>query len=168
MNTTGHARTFASQINPGQGRGAGADKGVYLRLFADFYDSDIILASPLGLRLVVEAGSRDLTFDFLSSIEIVLLHQADVMYMQNWDHVDFVLDKLNKLPTADHGTDYSRVRPYFLEGNGCKHRQLIVSTAFNAPSIQSTFRSHAQSIAGQVRLRRKWGEGSIAQVGNCK
>jgi hypothetical protein len=51
--------TFSSlqlgiQVNPGQGKGKGEDKGVYLRLFSDFFISDIVLASPLGLRLLIE------------------------------------------------------------------------------------------------------------------
>ncbi|MFV0114191.1 hypothetical protein ACNF30_13640, partial [Staphylococcus aureus] len=58
------------------------------------------------------------TGDFLSSLEVVLLHQADVLYMQNWDHVDFILKHTNNLPVGSHDTDFSRVRPYFLDGKG--------------------------------------------------
>ena len=55
--------------------------------------------------------------DSLSSVEIVLIHQADVLYMQNWEHVQFVLDHTNRMPAATHpDTDFSRVRPYFLDG----------------------------------------------------
>lgn len=150
-------------MNPGQGKGAGADKGVYLRLFADFYQSDIIIASPLGLRFVIES-SQEKSFDFLSSIEVLVLHQADVMYMQNWDHVDFVLSKVNLLPTENHETDFSRVRPYFLEGQGAQHRQLIMTSSFSEPVMQSTFRACGASKAGTVRLRQVHREGTIAQV----
>lgn len=59
------------QITPGKGKGSGSDKGAYLRLFSDFYISDIIIASPLGLRLVVENSKGKLNFDFLSSIEVL-------------------------------------------------------------------------------------------------
>jgi U3 small nucleolar RNA-associated protein 25 len=133
------------QLNPQQGKGSGVEKGVYLRLFSDFYDSDVIVASPLGLKLAVENGSNKInrgggngesgspTFDFLSSIELIILHQADVMYMQNWDHVEFILSQTNRMPTNDHGTDFSRVRPYFLEGSAARHRQVIVSTEYNTP-----------------------------------
>ena len=42
------------QFNPGRGKGSGSNKGVYLRLFSDFFISDVIIASPLGLRLIIE------------------------------------------------------------------------------------------------------------------
>ena len=124
---------FGIQVNPGQGKGAGADKGVYMRMYSDFYASDIIVASPLGLKLIVDTSNGKLNFDFLSSIELVLLHQADVMYMQNWEHVDYILSKINGMPLTDHGTDFSRVRPYFLEGSAARHRQVVFTTEFNSP-----------------------------------
>ena len=74
--------------------------------------------------------------DFLSSLEVVALHRADVLYMQNWDHVSFVLDRCNLLPERDNGTDFARTRPYFLEEKGKERRQLIVASAFNEPKVQ--------------------------------
>lgn len=167
------------QLNPGHGKGSGAAKGVYMRLFSDFFISDIILASPIGLRLAIGApvkgksdkdakdkkkGPATLSPDFLSSLEMVVLHQADVMYMQNWEHVDFVMRQANKLPTAAHDTDYSRVRQYFLEGQAASHRQLVMSTHFNEPELQAFFREYAHSLAGQVRLKRDWGKGQLSNV----
>jgi hypothetical protein len=165
------------QLNPGHGKGSGAAKGVYMRLFSDFFISDIILASPIGLRLAIGAPVKDkkankdkktkpteLSPDFLSSVEMVLMPQADVMYMQNWEHVDFVLRHTNKLPTAAHDTDYSRVRQYFLEGRGARHRQLVMSSHFNEPELQAFFREYAQSLAGSVRLKRDWGKGQLSRV----
>ena len=54
--------------------------------------------------------------DFLSSIETLIVDQADVMTMQNWEHVQFVLSNLNELPKEGHDTDFSRVKPWYLDG----------------------------------------------------
>lgn len=169
------------QLNPGHGKGSGAAKGVYMRLFSDFFISDIILASPIGLRLAVGAPVKEkskgdknkkpteLSADFLSSVEMVLMHQADVMYMQNWEHVEYIMQHTNKLPTAAHDTDFSRVRQYFLEGQGALHRQLLVTSHFNEPELQAFYREHARSGAGSIRLKKHWGKGQLPNVmGNVK
>ena len=45
-----------------------------LKLYSDFYSSDIIIASPLGHRLVVGVvGDKDRDSDFLASIEVLIL-----------------------------------------------------------------------------------------------
>ena len=49
-------------------------------------------------------------FDYLSSIEVCLVHHSDVILMQNWDHVNEILSLLNKDPVNNNGTDFSRVR----------------------------------------------------------
>jgi hypothetical protein len=146
---------FGIQVNPQQGKGAGKDKGVYLKLYSDFYESDIIIASPLGLKLAVDnrsasgtAGEDKLTFDFLSSVELVVLHQSDVMYMQNWDHVEYILSQINRMPKVDRGTDFSRVRPYFLEGDAAAHRQLVVSSEYNAPGSYLFLRDVCYCLIG--------------------
>ena len=62
------------------------------------------------------------------------MHQADVLYMQNWEHVQFVLDHTNRMPATTHpDTDFSRVRPYFLDGTS------IIIFSFVAISPQSLF-----------------------------
>lgn len=153
------------QINPGHGKGSGSNKGVYARLFSDFYISDIIVASPIGLKLAMESNPNKLNVDFLTSIEQVVIHQADVISMQNWEHVDFILRHVNRLPKEHHeDTDYSRVRSYFLDGNGAEHRQLMMSTHFNTPELQAFFREFARSKSGQVRLKRNWSPGCISNV----
>ena len=59
-----------------------------VRLYADFLQSDIIVASPIGLAtLLEEEDAGPSSADFLSSIEVCLLERADVLQMQNWAHV---------------------------------------------------------------------------------
>ncbi len=72
-----------------------------IRLFTEFYGSDIIIASPLGLRMSIEKEKYSVlcrsfacvahsdavrNFDFLSSIEILVADQVDSLTMQNWEH----------------------------------------------------------------------------------
>jgi hypothetical protein len=166
------------QVNPGHGKGQGDEKGVFLRMFSDFFISDIIVASPLGLKLIMDrdddmndAINHDQdssktknkykpngpNADFLSSIEQVIIHQADVLYLQNWEHVNYILSNLNQLPSEPHpDTDYSRIRAYFLDKQGHQHRQLMLTTYFNHPEILSTFRRYGFSQAGQVKAKKTW------------
>ena len=62
-----------------------------VRLYSDFYQSDVLVASPLGLATALEEGRRGEggagAGDFLSSVEVVVVERADVMQMQNWAHV---------------------------------------------------------------------------------
>jgi hypothetical protein len=72
-----------------------------IKLYSDFLQSDIIVASPLALTTVLaepppEGGGAP--GDFLSAIEIAVVDRADVLLMQNWAHVvtgeSFFLQKL--------------------------------------------------------------------------
>lgn len=59
-----------------------------LKLYTDFYAADILIASPLGLRMIIGSeGEKKYEYDFLSSIEILILDHTDVFLMQNWEHV---------------------------------------------------------------------------------
>lgn len=134
-----------------------------VKLFTEFYQSDVIVASPLGLHLAMEEKRGDA--DFLSSLDLLLLDQADVLLMQNWDHVSQMLDSVSRPPRDDHNTDFSRVRPYFLEGQAARFRQNILLSRFMDPMISAAFNKSCHSHAGKVRFKRDEGaNGSICQV----
>ncbi|CAH0385473.1 unnamed protein product [Bemisia tabaci] len=80
-----------------------------LKLYTDFYSSDIIIASPLGLRMLIGAeGDKERDYDFLASIELLILDQTEIFLMQNWDHLLHVFNHLHLQPVESHGTDFSR------------------------------------------------------------
>jgi hypothetical protein len=91
-----------------------------VRLFADVYESDIVVASPLGITTRLEEHKDD-GCDFLASIEIAVVFRADVMLMQNWSHLASVFESLNQMPQQQHGTDIMRVRcaDFPQQSHGC-------------------------------------------------
>ncbi|KAJ2726357.1 rRNA-binding ribosome biosynthesis protein utp25 [Coemansia sp. Benny D115] len=135
-----------------------------VRLYAEFYRADIIVASPIGLRMTTGAESGDRKdYDFLSSIEVVIVDQCDVMLMQNWEHVVHMFAHLNLTPKKDHGCDFSRVRNWCLEGTTQYRRQTIMISEYMTPEIQAIFNNHCRSIEGKVRFKQIY-PGAIASV----
>lgn len=129
--------TLGLSLSPGGGKGKpGEGKGVAVRLYCDFYNSDIILASPVALHRACvpgEDGVEDgVDADFLSSIEVCVMDRADVFLMQNWAYVPDIADVLNTRPKGERAAkvDFSRVRPLFLHEQGKIFRQTLVFSAF--------------------------------------
>ncbi|KAL4400078.1 rRNA-binding ribosome biosynthesis protein Utp25 [Malassezia pachydermatis] len=141
-----HRHTFQGNIDDNFKLGVKLTRKT-LKLYSPFYDSDILVASPLGLRLLME---KEHTWDYLSSVEVLLVDQMDVMLMQNWDHVKFVMERLNAIPKEAHNTDFSRVKPWYLDGHAPLLRQTILLSSFDAPEFRQLF--HAQhNVGGRVR-----------------
>lgn len=123
-----------------------------LKFFANFNTSDIILASPLGMRREIEnekGGAKN--FGFLSSLEIVVVDQADALQMQNWAHVQFVFDHLNRIPEVGNGCDFSRVRKWYLDGFARNLRQTIITSQYITSDISALF-SQSLNISGQIKI----------------
>ncbi|GAA5841389.1 hypothetical protein JCM3766R1_004069 [Sporobolomyces carnicolor] len=142
-----HVETFKGNIDDSFRCGVKVNRK-QVKLFSEFYQADAIVASPLGLRTSIEKEDDS---DFLSSIEIVIVDQMDVMLMQNWDHVNFVMEKLNKMPEEDHGCDFSRVKPWYLDGKAKFLRQSILLSRYQTPETLSLFTNDLVNRAGKLR-----------------
>uniref|UniRef100_W5UQG0 U3 small nucleolar RNA-associated protein 25 homolog n=1 Tax=Ictalurus punctatus TaxID=7998 RepID=W5UQG0_ICTPU len=136
-----------------------------MRLYSPFYSSDIIVASPLGLRTLIGVdGDAHRDFDFLSSVELLVLEQSDVFLMQNWEHVLHVMKHMNLQPLDSHGVDFSRVRMWNLNNWARFYRQTLVFSSIQEPQINNILTKHCHNYRGQVLVKNLPKTASICQV----
>ncbi|XP_065756232.1 LOW QUALITY PROTEIN: U3 small nucleolar RNA-associated protein 25 homolog [Phocoena phocoena] len=136
-----------------------------IRLYAPFYSSDILIASPLGLRTIIGGeGEKKREFDFLSSIELLIIDQADISLMQNWEHVLHLMNHMDLLPLDSHGVDFSRVRMWSLNNWSKYYRQTLLSGALQDAQINSVFIKYCVNVQGQVAVRNVPMTGCISHV----
>ncbi|KAI3648064.1 hypothetical protein MP228_005918 [Amoeboaphelidium protococcarum] len=137
-----------------------------MKLYSDFYGSDILVCSPLGLRMIIkEEGDKDRDFDFLSSIEVLVVDGADVVSMQNWDHLLHVFKHLNLKPSNfNQDIDFARVKHLYLDGNAKYVRQNIIISRYQFPELNALCNRFCLNIAGSVQYKREVYDGCLANV----
>lgn len=136
-----------------------------MRLYTDFYSSDILIVSPLGLRMIVGApGDKERDYDFLASIELLILDQADIFLAQNWDHLLHVLDHLHLQPQSARNSDFSRVRSWCLNGWSRFYRQTLLFTSHELPEFRSLFNTRLSNYRGKARVTNPIEGGSIKHI----
>lgn len=136
-----------------------------IKYFAQFYNSDILMASPLGLRMAIgsEEEKKATDYDFLSSIELVVMDQADGLLMQNWERVEYIFEHLNLQPKDSHGCDFSRVRSWYLEDWAKYFRQTVILSPFITPELTELFRTQCHNWAGKIRFHPEY-QGALQQL----
>ncbi|KAK8294494.1 hypothetical protein V6Z12_D05G003500 [Gossypium hirsutum] len=95
-----------------------------IKLYGDFYSSDIIVASPLEL-------------------------------MTNWSFLTSVVERLNHIPSKQHGTNVMRIRPWYLDGFARFYRQTIILGYYLNPDMNALFNHHCVNYQGKVKSVRE-------------
>ncbi|KAM4813489.1 U3 small nucleolar RNA-associated protein 25 homolog isoform X2 [Urocitellus parryii] len=140
-------------------------EAVFMGNIDDHFRIDILIASPLGLRTIIGGeGEKKRDFDFLSSIELLIIDQADIYLMQNWEHVLHLMNHMNLLPLDSHGVDFSRVRMWSLNNWSKYYRQTLLFGALQDAQINSVFNKYCVNLQGQVAVRNVPLTGSISHV----
>lgn len=110
------------------------------------------------------AGEAERDYDFLASIELLIFDQTEVFLMQNWDHLLHIINHMHLQPKNSHGTDFSRVRQWSLNGWAKYYRQTLIFSGINLPENNSLFNKKCFNYAGKVKVTNPIINGSIKQV----
>ncbi|CAG0883405.1 unnamed protein product [Darwinula stevensoni] len=156
--------TFAGNIDDAFNVGLNITKSA-IRLFSDLKTADIIVASPLGLRVLIGAeGDKERKTDFLASIEILILDQPEVFLMQNWEHMTQLFKSLHLQPRDTKEIDFSRVRMWSINGWARYYCQTLIFTSIITPEILSVFNRHCTNYEGKLCTANPITVGSVSQV----
>lgn len=138
-----------------------------MRLYTSFYGSDIIFASPIGLQMILEnPNKKKQQQDFLSSIELLIIDQANSIELQNWDHIFTIFKYLNKIPKEFHDADFSRVRMWSIDEKAKYFTQSLVFGEYITPNISNVI-TRSKNINGKYKFKRivKTEESAMFKVG---
>ena len=127
-----------------------------MKLYSPFDESDIILASPLGLKLATPSDSdkafkNSKVYDFLSSIEIFLMDFSEVFIYQNMEHLNEILSFINKPPKNNQNiVDINRIKEVYANNYGEYLRQNIIISHFKCLDIDVSINDISKNINGKV------------------
>jgi len=157
-------KTFVGNIDDAFRIGMAVTKSS-LKLYENFYNSDIIIASPLGLRMIIGAeGESSRDYDFLSSVEVLMFDQSEIFLMQNWDHVLHIMNHFHLQPKEAHGTDLQRVRNWSINGLSKHYRQTILFSSCKLPNLMAILKNRCISYGGSVSVVNPIITGTISHV----
>ena len=129
-----------------------------MKLYTPFDESDIIIASPLGLKLAKPSDNdksfkNSKVYDFLSSIEIFLMDFSEVFIYQNLEHLNEILSFLNKQPKNNQNiVDINRIKENYANNYGEYLRQNIIISQFKCIDIDVAINDICKNINGKISL----------------
>ena len=70
--------------------------------------------------------------------------------MQNWAHVQHIMESMNRIPKAQHEVDIGRIRRWNLEGWAKHFRQTVLISAHPAPEFAALLCRQCLNVFGKV------------------
>ncbi|SCU89753.1 LAFA_0E20604g1_1 [Lachancea sp. 'fantastica'] len=121
-----------------------------IKLYSNFYQSDIIICSPLGLQLIIEnTDKKKRQDDFLSSIELLVIDQLHSIEFQNVLHLSSIFEHINKIPQQQHDADFSRIKMWYINDQAKLLRQSLIFTRFSSPFSDSLVNGKCRNYSGR-------------------
>ncbi|KAG2383448.1 hypothetical protein C9374_004119 [Naegleria lovaniensis] len=123
-----------------------------LEIMAPVAESDVIIATPIGIQLENVADRYE---RFLSSIEVCIIDQCDKLLMQNWEHVTKTLDIVNveEQQKFTFDLDFDILKEYHIQGFAKYFRQTIVLSSYMSPDINGLVTKYCRNMRGLVKTR---------------
>lgn len=145
-----------------------------IKLYTHFGISDLIIASPIGLKMLKSDKKEredkeakvasQVNYGFLSSIEVLYLDKAHVFNMQNMEHLIDVLKsvselngmalilQLNKVPDHKSTTEsFQQIRPLYFENLAKFFRQTLVLKEYDYPRMNSLTDQFFLNYTGRIQ-----------------
>lgn len=123
-----------------------------MKLYCKIEYCDIIIASPLGLKMLIDKTHNA---DFLSSIEVCIIDKLEGLYMQNWSHLSEILSKLNCSPKNFEGlkVDFSRIRMWSINDQAQYLTQVMSFGRYLTPEIMSIVKGSKNLMNGSTLFK---------------
>lgn len=139
-----------------------------IRLYQSFDESDIIIASPLGLKLTTtndESVKNKKVFDFLSSIEILLIDFAEIFMYQNIEHLEEILSFMNKIPKNNQNiVSINRIKDSVKNNNLQFLRQNIIISHYKSLEIEMLVKRFCKNVQGGLYVLNENYENLIESI----
>lgn len=87
--------------------------------------------------------------------QVVIIDHADVISLQNWSFLTSVVERLNHIPSKQHGTNVMRIRQWYLDGFARFYRQTIILGYYLNPDMNALFNHHCVNYQGKVKSVRE-------------
>lgn len=122
-----------------------------MKLYCKIEHCDIIIASPLGLKMLIDKTNSD----FLTSIEMCIIDKMEGLIMQNWSHLYEILNKLNKPPKNFDGlkVDFSRIRMWSINDQSQFLTQILTFGKYLTPEIMTIVKKSKNLINGSTLFK---------------